>query len=423
MIARLVFLAALLATASAATPSHAVASAELIYTVPYTYGRFEARIAYAPGDGVVSSFFLWKEGSEVAGTFWNELDFEKVEADCRVQTNALYGNPVVNTSQFDPIAGDLCGSYHDYLIEWAPDYIAWAVDGQEIRRETGEIATAFAQNASGGMTFHFNVWPGNEEFGGNFDPAVLPVHQYISWVQYSSYQGGSFQVEWREEFDGGLPSNWSLGSWGSPKGLSTHAAANVNFVNGSAVLSVTADDATGFSGTPLADDAGTTGSGGGTGGSDGSDMTSMGGANTANMSNGSNSVTTGLGGAATNVGGASTVGPNTASSNAAMTTGAMTGVGGAASGGTTVAAAADSTTGSGGSESLPGDSASTASGDWATTAGAEGPAAEEAGCACRLSGRGGRLGGPPMLAVALAAAALVYWRRWRTVASRAARRW
>src|SRR5450755_398062 len=41
----------------------AVQSAELYGTQAYFYGRFEARVQFAPGEGVVSSFFLWKDGS------------------------------------------------------------------------------------------------------------------------------------------------------------------------------------------------------------------------------------------------------------------------------------------------------------------------------------------------------------------------
>ena len=54
----------------------AVKSAELFTAASYGYGRFEARMRFAAGDGVVSSFFLWKGGSEIPGTFWNELDMD-----------------------------------------------------------------------------------------------------------------------------------------------------------------------------------------------------------------------------------------------------------------------------------------------------------------------------------------------------------
>jgi hypothetical protein len=116
----------------------------------------------------------------------------------------------------------------------------------------------YTQNAAQGMAMHFNVWVGNSNFGGVLDPAILPVNEYIDWVQYSSYANGAFQLQWREDFDGAtIPTGWATGNWASPYNLSTHNPANVNFVNGVAVLSMTADDATGFSGTPPAEtDAG-----------------------------------------------------------------------------------------------------------------------------------------------------------------------
>ncbi|HVR19072.1 MAG TPA: family 16 glycosylhydrolase, partial [Polyangiaceae bacterium] len=179
MIRRGSFAAALIAVALTPSTALAVASAELYRTQATFYGRYDARIRYAGADGVISSFFLWKEGSEMSGAYWNELDFEKLGADCHLQTNALYGNPVNSSEESHTTPSDPCEAYHDYRFEWTPEYIAWFIDGSEIRRDTGAIATAFAQNASAGMTFHFNVWPGNASFGGNFNPASLPVRQYI----------------------------------------------------------------------------------------------------------------------------------------------------------------------------------------------------------------------------------------------------
>jgi endo-1,3-1,4-beta-glycanase ExoK len=236
-----------------------MASAELYSTQAHTYGRFEARIQHAPGDGVVSSFFLWKEGSEVAGAYWNEIDFEKVGANCEMHTNAFYGKPAGQHTQINPMPGKPCAEYHDYRIEWTPTYIAWSVDGSEFRRDTGDTATAFAQNASAGMTMHFNIWPGNSSFGGNIANTTLPVHEYISWVQYSSYDNGTFQVQRRDEFqDSTIPAGWAVGNWGSAYNLSTHNPKNVSPVDGIVVLSLTTDDATGIPGTPPVDD-GTTG--------------------------------------------------------------------------------------------------------------------------------------------------------------------
>jgi hypothetical protein len=246
--------AMLLSTLTSGSAS-AVQSAELYRTDAYFYGRFEARLQFAPGEGVVSSYFLWKDGSS-STTSWNELDYEKVKAACQLQTN-IWSGTGTQSPQIPSITADLCGGYHTYTFEWTPDYIAWFIDGTELRRETGSVVAEYTQNAAKGMAMHFNVWVGNASFGGVLDPSILPVNEYVDWVQYSSYANGAFQLQWREDFDATtLPAGWAVGNWPSPYNLSTHNPANVNFVNGVAVLSMTADDATGFAGTPPADSDG-----------------------------------------------------------------------------------------------------------------------------------------------------------------------
>lgn len=234
----------------------AVTSAEIYTSEAYQYGRFTARIQFAPGSGVVSSFFMWKDGSEVDGAFWNELDIEKLEAECRVETNTIYGNPEGLDPERAMLAQDLCSTFHVYAYEWTPEYIAWSVDGVEIRRETGAVAVAFSENTAVGMQLRFNVWPGDASFGGEFSPSILPVYEYIDWVEYSSYANGDFELQWREDFnEAQLASRWSTASWDSPKGLSTHAAGNAAIIDGYAVLALTSDDAPGVQGaSPAAGD-------------------------------------------------------------------------------------------------------------------------------------------------------------------------
>lgn len=259
-------------TVSVSTAAGATSGAELYTSESYSYGRFEARVQFAGGDGVVSSYFLWKSGSEMSEVFWNELDLETVWADCELKTNALYGLPEKNNTDSSGSDGGWCTGFHTYAFEWTPDYVAWSVDGTELRRETGADSTAFRDNASAdGMQIHFNVWPGDSTFGGNFTEAILPVHEYINWVQYSSYADGEFTLEWREDFAGNaLPDGWETGSWDSPKGLSTHMPENVSFVDGYAIISLTTDAALGPAGAAPMDpegggpvDPGTGGSGSG----------------------------------------------------------------------------------------------------------------------------------------------------------------
>jgi endo-1,3-1,4-beta-glycanase ExoK len=291
----------------------ATKSAELYTVASHGYGRFETRVRFAAGDGVVSAYFLWKEGSEMPDTFWNELDYEKIGANCDLHTNALYGNPGSNHTKDPNVTADLCGAFHVYAYEWTADYIAWFFDGTEVRRETGEAATAFAENATAGMRVHFNVWPGDASFGGNFNPSILPVHQYIDWVQFSAYANGAFTLAWREDFDAAtVPTGWATGDWGSPKNLSTHDPLNVNFLNSCAVLSLTADDATGPTGS-TSDTVGCTPGMGGSGGAGGS----------------------GAGGDAGTAGAAAGASPGGAAGTGGAGTGGGTSAGGTGAGGTT----------------------------------------------------------------------------------------
>lgn len=244
----------------------AVKSGELYTTASHPFGRFEASIKFPQGDGIVGGYFLWKAGSEVAGTFWNELDFEKIGAACQLESNAYYGNPAtVHAQRYTP-ATLLCGTYHTYAFEWTPTYLAWSVDGVELRRETGEAASAYADNAAAGMQYRFNIWPGDASFGGNFDPSTLPVYEEIDWVQYSSFANGTFTLAWRDDFEAAaLDPRWLVGTWDSPKGLSQHVARNIGVIDGHAIIALTSDEGVGTGVPPQPASAGGAGIGGSAG--------------------------------------------------------------------------------------------------------------------------------------------------------------
>ncbi len=431
----------------------ATKSAELYTSTAYGYGRFEARMRVAAGDGVVSAFFLWKDGSEQPGTFWNELDFEKIGADCQLQTNALYGNPSASHTTKPTVNADLCGGYHVYAYEWTADYISWSLDGTEIRRETGDIAAAYAQNATAGLQIHFNIWPGDASFGGNFNPAILPVHQYVSWVQYSSYANGAFTLAWREEFDASTaPSGWLTGNWASPKNLSTHDPLNVNFLSGEAVLSMTADDATGPAGAMPEASGGTGGmsSTGGAPGTGGAAGTGAGGSaagmpGAGGLPNPGSGGTSGSGGAnasgatggAGPSGGMTAVGANGGTAPATGGTGG-TGAGGT-SGGTGATAGVSSNIGGTGATAVGGSGAtggapssggsstggSTAAGGADSTAGAPAGKAKDGGgadgCGCRVTGSTDSSSRGPGLGAALLLALAGAFRRRRALRARGER--
>jgi len=237
--------------------TYAVSGAELYTTQSWRYGRFEARVRFAPGDGIVSTFFLWKLDSEMPDVYWNEVDIEKIGPECTYSSNVFWGLPEMQMSEEIETGVDLCGEWHTHAIEWTPQAIVWTLDGEEVRRVEGEVAAGFEANAPQGVQFRFNLWVGTEAFGGAFSEDSLPAYQFIDWVAYSDYvprggdSGSDFALQWREDFlTDELPSEWVTGNWESPLGQSIHAPENVVVVDGVAVLALTADDALGFDGTP-----------------------------------------------------------------------------------------------------------------------------------------------------------------------------
>ncbi|MBN2803681.1 MAG: glycoside hydrolase family 16 protein [Deltaproteobacteria bacterium] len=226
-----------------------VLGGELYTKASYKYGKFEAKIKFAAGDGVISSFFLWKPDSEQDSVYWNELDFEKITDNCNgYSTNIHWGESTSKTDS--PLWVDsvnLCDEYHIHTIEWTDTSITWFLDGKEIRKITDNQISEFNENSASGMQFRFNLWVGNASFGGTFTPSILPVYQYIDWVQYSSFTPGAgddgtdFTIQWKDEFNE-IGANWLKGSWLSPFGNSQHSSQNVNICNGAAVISLSSVD-------------------------------------------------------------------------------------------------------------------------------------------------------------------------------------
>ena len=414
----------------------AVQSAELYRTQAYFYGRFEARVRFAPGEGVVSSFFLWRDGSS-STTSWNELDFEKINAACRLQTNIWTGKGT-QSAEIDTPTFDICSDYHTYAFEWTPSYIAWFIDGTQIRKVTGASVTEYTQNASIGMSMHFNIWPGDSTFGGTFSGTILPVSQYISWAQYSSYTNNAFQVQWREDFAASsIPSGWAVGNWTSPLNHSTHNPANVSFANGLAILTMTSDSATGFSGTAPADTSGGTGTGGtpgtggttGTGGAVGTGGSGTGGTTTGAAGHGGTSgatggaghsgtggtASTGSGGmSSTGTGGTGTGGTTGTGTGGTTGTGGVTaGAGGNGAGGVTSGTGGSGTGGSTGTGGEAGTGGGSATGEGGATA-TGGTNGSSAGCGCRTPGGRTSDAGP----IALLLIAICALRRRRPIAER-----
>jgi beta-glucanase (GH16 family) len=99
------------------------------------YGRFEARIQVAQGQGIWPAF--WMLGDDIGTAGWpscGELDIqETVNATPKVNHGSAHGpgysggNPL--TATYSLPTGALSDGYHVYAVEWEPNVVRWYVDG------------------------------------------------------------------------------------------------------------------------------------------------------------------------------------------------------------------------------------------------------------------------------------------------------
>jgi len=225
----------------------------------YRYGRYEVRMQSAPGNGVVSSFFTyrdyWAEGLSGA-QHWNEIDYEWLgNHDDKVQTNLIIQNQWDLPDLVD-ISVNPHNDFHTYAFEWTPDYVAWFLDDELIR---------WVDNFYTDSLYHFqkimmNIWqPTAESWVGEFDPDILPVYAFYDWVKYYAYVPGSgnagsdnnFIQLWTDNFEYYDNSRWAKATHTWDGNNCDFIYNNVVFEFGYMILCLTTPQNTGYNGEPL----------------------------------------------------------------------------------------------------------------------------------------------------------------------------
>lgn len=231
--------------------------AEIYSNQSYQYGRYEMRMRVANMSGTLSTFFTYKDGSEGAGVFWEEIDIEVFGKNnaTQWQSNIILGTqrPTIKTEAVHTSATSLADAYHTYTLEWTPDYVAWYLDGVEVRRITG---TSSVTSLTKPQSLRFNIWSSTAEtWVGAFDDSQLPVYQFVSYLDYKAYNTATktFEGGWRDDFNSFDSSRWGKANWTFDENRVDFAPENVVIKDGILVLALTKENATGFSGTVPAD--------------------------------------------------------------------------------------------------------------------------------------------------------------------------
>jgi beta-glucanase (GH16 family) len=131
------------------------------WTRKLQYGRISAKIKTAgTSPGVVSAFMVMSPEGD-------EIDFEWVGKNRHeVQTNYYYNTkadgPDYSNGRMTALPFDTTAEFHTYTIEWTPDWIAWYVDDQLIRKSHRRytLRNGVYRFPTRAAKVSFNVWDG-----------------------------------------------------------------------------------------------------------------------------------------------------------------------------------------------------------------------------------------------------------------------
>jgi hypothetical protein len=252
----------------AAVPSsgnYAYYGAELSGVEQFKYGRYEACMKMVSIPGSVSSMFLYYDNSWMNGDEpWNEIDIEVLgKGGTMWQSNIITreGVPSIKkntSSESKPLhefGFDATESFHLFAMTWTPEYVAWEIDGVEIRRDTLGITRGTHADAdqvaflTKDQTLRFNLWASKSAgwvgaFTGD-ELADAPKAQWIDYVRVYSYDTATktFTEAWTDDFEGAdlNRNHWATGNWEMEK--VNLAPENVVVENGYCKLLLTRADA------------------------------------------------------------------------------------------------------------------------------------------------------------------------------------
>ncbi|MEM1374977.1 MAG: family 16 glycosylhydrolase [Pseudomonadota bacterium] len=105
---------------------------------PTHYGRYEAVLTAARGDGLITGFFLYT--GPAYGTQHDEIDWEIFGQDTTTAQVAWWTDGEVTEHRID-LGFDAADGPNRYTIDWQPGRITWSVNGVEVFETTTNVPT------------------------------------------------------------------------------------------------------------------------------------------------------------------------------------------------------------------------------------------------------------------------------------------
>jgi beta-glucanase (GH16 family) len=207
------------------------------------YGKFVMHMKMIKGSGMLSTFYTIRQSSSQNDAYWAELDIEVLGKNNAqtMSTNIITdgaGGKLVHSTKEVNRDFSLADDFHTFTLEWTPKYVAWFIDGVELRRETGAVVNHL--NTSQG--YRFNSWiscsPG---WVGPIERDSLPRYQYVDWIEYYSYNTSTevFTIKWRDDFNSFNTARWSKANWTFDCNEVDFVSENVFIKDGKLVLAIT----------------------------------------------------------------------------------------------------------------------------------------------------------------------------------------
>ncbi|KAK8944318.1 Xyloglucan endotransglucosylase/hydrolase protein 3 [Platanthera zijinensis] len=130
----------------------------------FLHGTFGAHIRCPSGNTSGLNYNIYLSSLE-GDKNQDEIDFEFLGKDnTSVQTN-LYTNGVGGREQIHPLGFHASEDFHDYVIRWGPDEIAWLIDGEIVRQEVRRAGEPWPEKP---MFLYASVWDASEINGGDW---------------------------------------------------------------------------------------------------------------------------------------------------------------------------------------------------------------------------------------------------------------
>jgi beta-glucanase (GH16 family) len=153
-------------------------------TIPdgQTYGSYEFRARFDPGQGTAGVILLWPSSNQ----WTDEVDIIETHRPGR-ESFAFTNHGTPNVTQYIDVN---VSAWHDYRLDWTPGSLTLWVDGQEKGRITTDVPSQpMSFSMQGQVMAAWETW-----FGGAPDGSTPGrVEMEIDWVKVSAWTPGQGQ--------------------------------------------------------------------------------------------------------------------------------------------------------------------------------------------------------------------------------------